>query len=93
MSLAIMIAQFFLILGLLFGLWRVIIGPHTLNRLLALEYICACIIALITVYSIEKGTTEYLEIILIFSLLGFATIISFMEVHFSIAKETKGDNT
>lgn len=73
----------FIVIGIFCGFYRLLMGPNTLNRILAFDYLTACIIALIAVYSAQHQTTEYLEIILIFSLLGFATVISFMEVFFA----------
>lgn len=69
------------------GCYRLIIGPDTLNRLLAFDFITACIIGFIILYSIESISLDYLEVILIFSLLGFATIICFMEAFFYLKRE------
>lgn len=77
------ICYLLLIAGIACGFYRLIKGPNTLNRVLAFDYLSACIIGLIALYSVQYQTTEYLELILIFSLLGFATIICFMEVFFA----------
>lgn len=79
-----------LFFGCFFGFYRLIAGPNTLNRILALDYLAVCSVALIALYSIERQTAEFAELILIFSLLGFATIICFMEVFF--AKRRRGKN-
>lgn len=71
-----------IILGLVCGFYRFIIGPNTLNRILAFDYLAACVIALIVLYCIQNRNDDYLEVILIFCLLGFATVITFMEVFF-----------
>ncbi|MEC7838597.1 MAG: monovalent cation/H+ antiporter complex subunit F [Chlamydiota bacterium] len=80
------IANSILYLSFLLGLVRLFIGPRTLDRVLAFDYLCGVIIALITVHSIQIGSFSYIEMILIFSLLGFATVISFMEVFFARLK-------
>ncbi|MCB1135686.1 MAG: Na(+)/H(+) antiporter subunit F [Chlamydiia bacterium] len=68
-----------LLLGLLCGAYRFCRGPTLLDRILAFDYISVCLIAFIAVYSIQGRTTQYLELILIFSLLGFTTMVGFME--------------
>lgn len=71
-----------ILLGCACACWRLYKGPDTLNRILAFDYLSACIISLIALHSIQIQTDRYLEMILIFSLLGFATVISFMEAFF-----------
>ncbi|MFT4551576.1 MAG: multisubunit Na+/H+ antiporter MnhF subunit [Chlamydiales bacterium] len=80
-----------LLTSLLCGAYRLARGPSLLDQILAFDYICVCILSLITLKSIYLGTDLYLEIILIFSLLGFATVISFMEVFFARLKKNEGD--
>lgn len=87
MTWSLCISQVMIIAGLMCGLYRFFRGPDTLNRLLAFDYLCASIIALTTVYSIQSETDLYLELIIIFSLLGFTTVIAFMELYFALAKE------
>ena len=73
------------------GFYRLARGPRLLDQILAFDYICICILALITLRSMYLGTDVYLELILIFSLLGFATVISFMEVFFARLQRKKND--
>ncbi|MBN4066688.1 hypothetical protein JYU14_01225 [Simkania negevensis] len=73
------------------GLYRLVRGPRLLDQVLAFDYICVCILALITLRSMYLGTDVYLEVILIFSLLGFATVISFMEAFFARLQRKKKD--
>lgn len=91
MSWALPATQILLIVSLALGFYRMVKGPRTLNRILALDYICGCIVGLIAIHSIQKVTVDYLEMIVIFSLLGFATVISLMEMHFAMAKEKSHD--
>lgn len=76
-----------LCLGFMLGFIRLIKGPSTLDRILAFDYLSACIICFIALYSIDSGSISYLELILIFGLLGFATVISFMEIYFYREKQ------
>ncbi len=73
------------------GFYRLIRGPRLLDQILAFDYICICILALICLRSMYLATDIYLELILIFSLLGFATVISFMEVFFARLQRKKND--
>jgi len=71
-----------LFFSLLAGLYRLLIGPGLLNRILAFDLIALCIIALTILFSLMNGSHHYLEIILIFCLLGFITTIAFMDMLF-----------
>lgn len=64
------------------GLYRLIRGPNLLNRLLAFDLIALCIIAITVVYSLIYGVTYFVEIMIIFCLLGFTTTIAFMDLLF-----------
>lgn len=66
-------------ISILCGLIRLIKGPDNLDRILAFDFICVCIIGIITTYSIATETLFYLEIILLFCLLGFASTVGFMD--------------
>ncbi len=79
---ALYLAEMLLACGTLFGFYRLFVGPNTLNRLLSLDYLCVCIISFICIYSIDKRIEEDIEILLIFSLIGFASVLSFIEVYF-----------
>lgn len=69
-------------LSLLAGLYRLVRGPGILNRILAFDLIALCIIALTVLFSLIHDTYHFLEIMLIFCLLGFVTTIAFMDMLF-----------
>jgi multisubunit Na+/H+ antiporter MnhF subunit len=73
------------------GFYRLARGPSLLDQILAFDYVSVCILALIALRSMYLGTDVYLELILIFSLLGFATVISFMEVFFARRQRKNND--
>jgi len=77
-------------LSLLAGLYRLIRGPGLLNRILAFDLTALCIIALTVLFSLINDTYHFLEIMLIFCLLGFTTTIAFMDMLFR-ALEQKED--
>ncbi len=77
-----------LLLALLLSLFRFIIGPAALDRILAFDLIAICTVGLVILFSIQTGSTYYLEILLIFALLGFTTTLAFMD---SLFRRKKGD--
>jgi len=62
---------------LLVGLWRVAVGPTTLDRMLGFDLLTVTIVALIILFSLHEKTGEFLELILIVSALGFFTTVGF----------------
>ena len=76
------VCSFFLFLSLLAGLYRLIFGPGLLNRILAFDLIALCIIAITVLFSLINETYYFIEIMLIFCLLGFVTTIAFIDILF-----------
>ncbi len=66
-------------LSLFIGIYRLLLGPKVLHRILAFDLICICIIALMSLFSLINDYHHFLEITLIFCLLGFITTIAFMD--------------
>lgn len=59
------------------GLWRLVIGPTTLDRMLGFDMITITVVALVLVFSVMTGATEYLEFAFILSGLGFLTTVAY----------------
>jgi multisubunit Na+/H+ antiporter MnhF subunit len=76
------VSALLLSLSLLVGLYRLVRGPGLLNRILAFDLIALCIIALTVLFSLINEIYHFLEIMLIFCLLGFVTTIAFMDMLF-----------
>ncbi len=51
--------------------YRIIIGPSVWDRLLGFSLLCSKIIIIIILYSYENGQSIYLDIGLVFAMLGF----------------------
>lgn len=70
----------FVILGIaaLLALWRVVVGPRILDRVLAYDTVAVCIIGMMVLLSVRWNTPLLIEIMLIFSLLGFMGSIAFV---------------
>jgi multisubunit Na+/H+ antiporter MnhF subunit len=67
-----------LTLAILFGLYRLAKGPTVMDRILAFEIIATCSVGMIVLLSIAWRSPFYLELILIFSLLGFVGTVAFL---------------
>jgi multisubunit Na+/H+ antiporter MnhF subunit len=67
-----------LTLAVLLGLVRLFKGPTVLDRILAFDLIATSIVGMIALLSVLWRTPLYLELILIFSLLGFVGTVAFV---------------
>jgi multicomponent Na+:H+ antiporter subunit F len=67
-----------LIIAIFLGLFRLTRGPTVLDRVLAFDMIATCAVGMTILLSILWRTDVYLELILIFSLLGFLTTVAFV---------------
>lgn len=70
----------FLILGLavLLSLYRLARGPEVLDRVLAFDLISTCVVGFVVLLSLRWSTAHYMELILIFTLLGFLSAVAFV---------------
>ncbi len=60
------------------GLFRLAKGPSILDRILAFDMIAICAVSMIVLLSVRWNTPLFLELILIFSLLGFFGTVAFV---------------
>ncbi len=67
-----------LTLAVLLALARLVKGPTVLDRILAFDLIATSIVGMIALLSVRWRTAMYLELILIFSLLGFVGTVAFV---------------
>lgn len=63
--------------SLLLNLYRLAIGPHALDRVLALDTMTINAIALIVVLGIWFGVTIFFEAALLFAMVGFLSTVAF----------------
>lgn len=66
-----------LCLALILNLWRLIIGPHVVDRVLALDTMYINSIAIILLYGIYNNTPLYFEAALLIAMLGFVSSVAF----------------
>lgn len=60
----------------LLSLWRIIVGPGVLDRVIAYDSAAICVIGMMVLLSIKWKSDLLVEIIMIFSLLGFMGTIA-----------------
>lgn len=70
----------FVLLGVaaLLSLWRIIVGPRILDRVVAYDTVAVCIVGMMVLLSVRWHTQHLIEIMIIFSLLGFMGTIAFV---------------
>lgn len=67
-----------LTIGIVLGLARIARGPTVLDRILAFDLIATCAVGIIALLSMIWETADYMELILIYTLLGFAGATAFV---------------
>jgi len=63
--------------GLLLNLWRLAVGPHPADRILALDTMVVNTIALIVLYGIKTGLGINFEAAMLFAMTGFVGTVAF----------------
>lgn len=66
-----------LVLAMLLMLFRVVKGPTTADRVIALDSIGIALISIVALLSILLDTTMYFEVILLLSILAFIGTVAF----------------
>jgi multisubunit Na+/H+ antiporter MnhF subunit len=59
------------------GLWRLILGPTTLDRILGFDMITITVMAFVLVISAATHSIDYVEFVFILSGLGFLTTVAY----------------
>jgi multicomponent K+:H+ antiporter subunit F len=65
-----------LALSITLCLYRLLVGPAVVDRLLALDTITVNVLAFLVVLSIRLGTDVYLDSVLVLALLGFVGTVT-----------------
>ncbi|MDT0583741.1 MULTISPECIES: K+/H+ antiporter subunit F [Alteromonadaceae] len=77
LDIAVVIVAVMLCIALVLNLWRLVIGPHVIDRILALDTMYINSIALILLYGIFNETPLYFEAALLIAMLGFVSSVAF----------------
>lgn len=67
-----------LTIGIVLALVRMARGPTVLDRVLAFDFIATCAVGIIALLSMKWQTSDYIELILIYTLLGFSGATAFV---------------
>ena len=76
-ALACTIAAFAIGVAMLLNLYRLLVGPDTPTRILALDTLVINAIALVVLVGIYYGTEIYFEAALLFAMVGFLTTVAY----------------
>jgi multisubunit Na+/H+ antiporter MnhF subunit len=63
-------------LALLAGIWRVARGPTVIDRMLAFDLVAVTVVGTIGLLTVLWETPMFLELILVYSLLGFLSTVA-----------------
>ncbi|WP_100657612.1 K+/H+ antiporter subunit F [Alteromonas flava] len=77
LDITVIIVAIMLCVALVLNLWRLLIGPHIVDRILALDTMYINSIALILLYGIYNRTALYFEAALLIAMLGFVSSVAF----------------
>lgn len=77
MDLALVVAFAAMVLSQIMSMIRLIIGPDTGDRILALDTMVVNAIGLIVLLGIAQGTRIYFEVSLIIAMLGFVSTVAY----------------
>lgn len=75
-GLALYFGIFAIAIAILMNLWRLLLGPSILDRVLALDTLAVNAIALIILYGILAGTPLYFESALLLAMFGFVSTVA-----------------
>jgi len=73
LSWGIIITALLVMVSLLMNVWRILIGPHITDRILALDTLYINSIALIILLGLYNGSALYFEGALLIAMLGFVS--------------------
>lgn len=74
---ALVFGYFAVSLALLFNLWRLVLGPTLMDRVLAVDTMVINVIALVIMYGIQQRTTIYFEAALLLAMFGFISTVAY----------------
>lgn len=63
--------------ALLLNLWRVVRGPDSADRILALDTMVINVIALLVLYGVWWGTAVYFEAAMLVAMVGFVSTVAY----------------
>ena len=77
LSWALMIAFTAVAISQIFAMIRLLIGPGTADRILALDTMVVNVIGVIVLLGVSQGTQVYFEVAMIIAMLGFVSTVAY----------------
>ena len=76
MNIALVVAFVALVLGQIFSMVRLVLGPSSGDRILALDTMVINALGLVVVLGIHQGVQIYFEVSLLIAMLGFVSTVA-----------------
>lgn len=76
-ELTLIVVAVILALAVSAGMWRLSIGPTTLDRMLGFDLITVIVMAMVLVFSATTQSTDYVDFVVVLSGLGFLTTVAY----------------
>ena len=77
LNIAVILVAAMICIAMILNFWRLLVGPHIVDRILALDTMYINSIALILLYGMFNRTTLYFEAALLIAMLGFVSSVAF----------------
>ncbi|MBX3640441.1 MAG: hypothetical protein KIT26_09255 [Nitrosomonas sp.] len=81
----------FLLLNLCAGLWRILRGPTTADRMLAAQLFGTTVVAMLLLLAQASGNPALRDVALVFALLAAVTAVAFVQRAWPEEKESEHD--
>lgn len=75
-ELTVIISALLIFFSIVFGIIRLILGPHTVDRVVAIDLLTVVTIALIALVAHRDGRYIYLDVALVYGLLSFLGVLA-----------------
>ena len=75
----------FILLAMILSFVRFVIGPHLTDRVVAFDTMSIIVVSLLVLLSVSAKSALYLDVALVFALIGFVGTIIF--ARYTVAKE------
>ena len=70
------IVSYFLIASAILGLYRIVVGPTTADRLVGLNLVSAQVLALLVAAAVDEKNWVYLDVALVYDIFGFIGVLA-----------------
>ncbi len=75
-EITVILSSLLIFFAIVFGIIRLVIGPHTVDRVVAIDLLTIVTIALIALLAHHAGRYIYLDVALVYGLLSFLGVLA-----------------